>query len=236
MRRSALLLAVALVALGTTTPCVAATQGAPLFEEGCSSCHGLSGGGIPGRGPSLHGVGAAAVDFYLSTGRMPLDDPNAEPLRTEPVYTPAEIRALIAHVESLSPARGEPIPDVDLELGNLSDGLRAFTAYCAGCHQVLGRGGIVVDAFAPSLVDSTPTQVAEAIRVGPHLMPPFGEQMIDERTLDSIVRYVEWSKHPPDEGGWAIGHVGPVPEGLLAWLLGVAALVAVARFLGERAE
>jgi ubiquinol-cytochrome c reductase cytochrome c subunit len=233
MRGSALLLS--LLVLAVPQPALA-QDGKRLFQEGCSSCHGLAGAGIPGRGPSLRGAGAAAVDFYLSTGRMPIDESDEQPLRSEPAYTPAEVRALVAYVGSLSPEPGEPVPDVHPERGSLSDGSRAFTTYCAGCHQILGRGGVVTGAVAPPLTEATATQIAEAVRVGPHVMPPFGERVIDDRVLDSIVRYVQWAKHPADEGGWSIGHIGPVPEGLVAWLIGLGALVLVARFLGEREQ
>jgi ubiquinol-cytochrome c reductase cytochrome c subunit len=233
MRRSVLTLAI----LVLLAPAGAAAQdGKQLFQDGCSSCHALDGGGIPGVGPSLRDAGPAAVDFYLSTGRMPLDDPREQPLRKEPEYTPQQIGSIAAYVESLAPGRGEPIPDVHPERGSLSTGMKAFTSYCAGCHQILGRGGVVVGASAPPLTEATARQVAEAVRVGPHLMPPFGKETIDAATLDSIVRYVEWAKEPDDRGGWSIGHIGPVPEGLVAWLLAGAVLVLVARVLGERAE
>jgi ubiquinol-cytochrome c reductase cytochrome c subunit len=99
----------------------------------------------------------------------------------------------------------------------------------------MGGGGVVVGAVAPALRDATPTQIAEAVRVGPYVMPAFGERLIGAHALDSIVAYVERVvKHPPDEGGWALGHVGPIPEGMVAWLLGLASLLIVARLLGER--
>lgn len=235
MRRSALL--AAFVALAAPQACVAATHGLGerLFQEGCTSCHGLAGAGIEGRGPSLLRDGIApSLDFYLSTGRMPLDDPDEQPVRSDPAYSRIEIRALVAYVDSLHQDVGPPVPDVHPGRGSLSVGLKAFTSYCAGCHQVLGRGGVVIGAAAPPLADATATQIAEAVRVGPHVMPAFGERQIDDATLDSIVRYVQWAREPEDRGGWSIGHVGPVPEGLVAWLIGAAALVGVARFLGQR--
>jgi ubiquinol-cytochrome c reductase cytochrome c subunit len=67
-------------------------------------------------------------------------------------------------------------------------------------------------------------------------MPKFDEEAIDEHELDSIVRYVQYTKSPDDRGGWAIGHLGPIPEGLVAWLILVAVLLTVVRLLGERSE
>jgi ubiquinol-cytochrome c reductase cytochrome c subunit len=218
--------------LATTSgadPQVAA--GRALFQEGCASCHGLDARGIEGTAPSLYGAGAAAADFYLSTGRMPLDDPSDQPVRSQPRYPPAQIDALVAYIGSLG---GPSIPDVDPARGDLRQGLEAFTSHCAGCHQVVARGGIVTGAFAPSLTEATPTQVGEAVRVGPYLMPDFGPRQIDSQELDSIARYVQLSKDPVDDGGWAIGNLGPIPEGMVAWLLAIIALLLVARVIGER--
>jgi ubiquinol-cytochrome c reductase cytochrome c subunit len=209
-------------------------RGRRLFLEGCSSCHGFDADGVEGVGPSLMGVGAQAADFYLSTGRMPLKEKTGEePLRSEPAYPPDQLRALVAYVASLG---GPPVPSVDPEQGQLQAGLHAFTVYCAGCHQIVGEGGVVTGAIPPALQSSTPTQIAEAVRVGPYVMPAFDERTIDEQTLDSIIRYIQLTKDPVDRGGWGIGHIGPIPEGLVAWLIGLAALVAVARIIGERSE
>jgi ubiquinol-cytochrome c reductase cytochrome c subunit len=207
--------------------------GRELYEEGCASCHGLDARGVDGVGPSLHGAGAASADFYLSTGRMPLNDPGDEPVRAEPRYDDEQIDALVAYVGSLG---GPPIPDVAVEDGDVQRGLEAFTTHCAGCHQVVGRGGIVTGGFAPPLLEATPTEVAEAVRVGPFLMPDFPKRVIDDETLDSIAAYVEYAKDPVDEGGWGIGNIGPVPEGMVAWLLAIVALLLLSRLIGERTE
>jgi ubiquinol-cytochrome c reductase cytochrome c subunit len=114
--------------------------------------------------------------------------------------------------------------------------MQLFTENCAGCHQVVAQGGVVTGAVAPDLKDATPTQVAEAVRIGPYLMPRFSERQIDARGLDSIVRYVEYAKHPADRGGWAIGHLGPFPEGMVTWLIAAVALVAVALVIGKKLE
>jgi ubiquinol-cytochrome c reductase cytochrome c subunit len=226
-----------LLALVLALPATAAAEptGRQLFVDGCSSCHGFDARGVQDKGPDLHGAGAAAADFYLSTGRMPLDVATGEqPLRGEPAYPPAQIRALVHYVASLG---GPRIPRVHPERGGLSEGQRAFTTYCAGCHQIMGEGGVVTGAVPPPLEDATPTQLAEAVRVGPYLMPAFDAHEIDARTLDSIARYVEEVvKRPPDRGGWGIGHIGPIPEGMVAWLLAGGVLLLVARLIGERME
>jgi ubiquinol-cytochrome c reductase cytochrome c subunit len=209
-------------------------QGRALFLDGCSSCHGTDGRGLAGFGPSLHGVGAASADFYLRTGRMPLADPHDEPARARPQYGRAEIAAIVAYVASLGP--GPPIPAVDPRAGHVNAGMEAFTDNCAGCHQVGAAGGIVTGAIAPALnnADVTPTEIAEAVRVGPYVMPVFGQRQISDQQLDDIARYVISTQHPRDSGGWGIGHIGPIPEGMIAWLLAAATLVLVARLIGER--
>ena len=206
-------------------------RGRALYEDGCSSCHGLDARGIRGRAPSLRGVGERSADFYLSTGRMPLDRPGAQPVRGEPAYPPDEIRALVAFVGSFG---GPRIPAVDPGRGNLAEGREQFTESCAGCHQVLGEGGMVTRASVPDLKQAEPRVVAEAVRLGPYLMPPFNDRQLDRAELDSLARYVEWTKEPEDRGGWGIGHLGPIPEGMVAWLLGLAALVLTIRLIGER--
>ncbi|HVY97550.1 MAG TPA: c-type cytochrome [Solirubrobacterales bacterium] len=203
-----------------------------MFEEGCSSCHGFDGRGVEGQAPSLVGVGEAASDFYLRTGRMPLDQVGEQPLRKPPRYSDAQIRALNAYVGSLGP--GPAIPAVHPEQGSISDGMRLFTDSCAGCHGIGGKGGVAIGAYAPPLGEATPTQVGEAIRVGPYVMPRFSEAQLDSHDVDSIARYVQLTQNPDDAGGFGIGHIGPVPEGLVAWLAAVVALLLVARLIGER--
>jgi ubiquinol-cytochrome c reductase cytochrome c subunit len=212
-------------------------RGAELYTASCSDCHGADLRGIPGRGPGLRGVGSAAMDFYLSTGRMPLARPGIEPMRAKPVYGRRDIDALIAYVQQRGGGGGPAIPAVDPARGSLADGRRLYTDSCSGCHQIMGQGGIAPGLVAPPLHDATPRQIGEAIRVGPYLMPPFSERQLDAREVDSIARYVtEVTQHPPDRGGWGIGHIGPIPEGLVAFLLAGSALLLVARMIGERAE
>jgi ubiquinol-cytochrome c reductase cytochrome c subunit len=211
----------------------AAQSGKELFAENCLTCHGSAGEGTS-RGPRLRGVGAIAADFYLRTGYMPLPSPSDQPTRRRSPFSAQQIDALVAYVASLG--KGEPVPKPHPERGSIPVGLRLFTEHCAGCHQVVGEGGYVTGARVPPLKQATATQVAEAVRVGPYLMPRFPKTQISDRELDSIVAYVESAKHPDDRGGWAIGHIGPVPEGLVAWLLAGTALVAVCVVIGKRNE
>jgi ubiquinol-cytochrome c reductase cytochrome c subunit len=207
--------------------------GGRLFIEGCSSCHGLDARGVQGQGPDLHGAGAEAADFYLRTGRMPLDAPGDQPLQAPPRYSNDEIQALDAYVGSLG---GPGIPKVDPAQGSISEGMSAFELNCSGCHLITAQGGVVTGAFAPPLTDSTPTEVGEALRVGPYVMPNFDRHQISDHDVDSIARYVQLTQHPYDPGGLGIGHIGPVPEGLVAWALAAVSLLLVARVIGERGE
>jgi len=219
---------------GVQAPGGLVAQGRALYLDACSACHGEDLLGLAGRGPALRGAGAASVDFYVSTGRMPLARPGIQPRRADPVYGRRQIAALIAFITAVGPS-GPPIPEVRPELGSLSDGRRLFADACSGCHQIVAKGGIAPGLVAPPLDRATPRQVGEAIRVGPYLMPVFSREQLDERDVNSIARYVEEiGKTPPDRGGWGIGHIGPIPEGLAAWLLLGGALLIVARIIGER--
>jgi ubiquinol-cytochrome c reductase cytochrome c subunit len=233
MRLASFALGLAAVALALPVTAAPQSRGRALFLEGCASCHGVDARGLEDRGPSLRGAGAAAADFYLSTGRMPLAEPTDEPERSEPAYPRRDIDALVEYIASLG---GPEIPEVRPERGDLELGLRLFGENCAGCHQIVGKGGVVTGAAPPNLNEATPTQIAEAVRIGPYVMPRFDERHLDQHELDSLVRYVQLTKHPDDRGGWGIGHIGPVPEGLVAWLLAGTALVLVARLIGRRAE
>lgn len=206
-------------------------QGAELYQDDCASCHGAALRGTRGVAPSLIGVGAGPVDFYLSTGRMPLASPREQPQRNAPLYDARQIDALVDYVSAFG---GPPAPTADPSKGDLAVGLHQFTLNCAGCHQIVGRGGPTLGAVAPSLQAATPRQIAEAVRMGPYVMPRFDPRQIDQHQLDSLARYILWTRKPDNAGGWGIYNIGPIPEGIVAWFLAVAALVIVARLIGER--
>jgi ubiquinol-cytochrome c reductase cytochrome c subunit len=219
--------------------------GAQLFAGNCASCHGTDGQGVArpapqrgagqirGQGPPLRAVGAQAADFYLRTGYMPLGDPHEQPKRSRVLFTATERRALTAFVASLAP--GPPIPRPDPAAGNLAEGQQLFTQHCAGCHQVVTQGGVVTGARVPPLNEATPVEIAEAVRIGPYVMPSFSRADISDAEMNSLIRYVESvGKRPPDPGGWGIGHVGPIPEGMVTWMIAAVVLVGMCIVLGTR--
>jgi len=223
---------------------VKAKTGKGLYAAYCLSCHGVDGSGVTsdtqprgvldlrGLGPPLKGVGALAADFYLTTGYMPIEDPHDQPRHTKSPFDKREIAALVAYVASFGKGPGVPHPQP--ERGEISRGLSLFTEHCAGCHQVVAEGGYVTNAVAPPLHQTTPVQIAEAVRLGPYLMPKFPTSQISDAQLDSIIAYVQWAEHPADPGGWSIGRIGPVPEGLVTWLIAAAALVGCCLAIGRR--
>jgi ubiquinol-cytochrome c reductase cytochrome c subunit len=182
--------------------------------------------------PPLRGVGARAADFYLRTGYMPLQKIGLQPRRSTVIFDEQQLRSLIAYVASLG--GGPPIPQPHPERGDISLGQHLFTDNCAGCHQVMAEGGYVTGAVPPALENATAVQIAEAVRIGPNVMPTFSRKQISPHELDSIIRYVEYAKSPDDRGGWAIGHIGPLPEGLVTWFIAALALVFTCMMIGKR--
>jgi ubiquinol-cytochrome c reductase cytochrome c subunit len=180
----------------------------------------------------VRGAGALAADFYLRTGRMPLGAPKNEPVRTRPAYGESDIDDLVAYVGSF----GGPAVPMAPSGGDERRGKKLFTDNCAGCHSSLGRGGVLTGGIAPPLQQATGTEVAEAVRMGPYLMPRFSEKQLSRGDVAAIAAYVQSTRHPRDEGGWGIGHIGPVPEGMVAWFIGLLSLIGVCLLVGERAR
>ena len=208
-------------------------RGRELFQRGCASCHGADGQGVEDRGPDLSEAGAASADFYLSTGRMPMDEPSRQTRRKRPAYDAADRADLVAFVAQLGD--GPAIPDVDVHEGDLAEGQEIYTDQCAACHSSAGAGGAVgQNVFAPGVTSATELEIAEAVRVGPGAMPAFGERALDDEQLASVIRYVEFLRSPDDRGGAPLGRIGPVPEGLVAWLVGIGSLVLFMRWIGDR--
>jgi ubiquinol-cytochrome c reductase cytochrome c subunit len=207
--------------------------GRQLFLQGCATCHGLNGqGGV--RAPSLIGVGAAAVDFQVGTGRMPLQDHGPEAVVHPVTYSQKQIEQMAAYVASLGP--GPAIPtNLNYQSADTAFGGALFRTNCAQCHNFSGSGGaLTYGKFAPTLSDATPKQIYEAMITGPENMPVFGDQQITPDQKLAIINYIRTLKTQPDPGGASLGRVGPVSEGVVGWLVGIGVLVLFTLWIGSR--
>ena len=213
-------------------------KGRALFLVGCASCHGKNAEGIDtvkgGQyGPSLVGVGAAAVDFQVGTGRMPLAQPGDQALRKPPVYDQDEIDALSAFVASLGPGPAAPeksqydVSKVSNE--EMVQGGEFFRTNCTACHNFAGAGGALPRGrFAPKLTGVSAKHMYEAMLTGPQQMPVFSDEVLTPQDKLEIISYLKKNEATPAYGGFSLGSLGPVSEGLFAWLVGIGVLVGFA--------
>lgn len=216
------------------------TLGQALFLQNCASCHGVEANGVPANGtsgayPNLVGVGPATIDFWIESGRMPAANPRAvQALRRPPRLTHTQALAVAAWVNSLDPSY-PGIPTAHLKNANVSDGAALFALNCAACHTIEGDGDALAQStYAPSLRNVPAFQVVEAIRTGPGNMPRFTGNLSDFQVRD-IVKYVTTEiQHPQNPGGFGLGGLGPVAEGFVGLLIGVAVLALVGFWVGER--
>ena len=206
--------------------------GRALFAVSCSSCHGLNGEGITTKkgnqyGPSLVGVGAAAVDFQVLTGRMPLAQAGAQAPRKTPVFNEEQAKQLGAFVASLGPGPAVPEPaDYDYKNGDVAKGGQFFRTNCTACHNFAGSGGALPKGkYAPSLIGVDPKHMYEAMLTGPQQMPVFSNGVLTPESKRDIIAYLKMQEDAPSPGGFALGSVGPVAEGMFAWLVGIGSLV-----------
>ncbi|HEU5152646.1 MAG TPA: c-type cytochrome [Iamia sp.] len=213
-------------------------EGRVLYETSCISCHGRDGEGqrAPNgalRGPSLEDAGPAGAYYQLTTGRMPIGNPDDLPQRKEPAYSPAEIEALLAYIDTIT--EGPEVPEVDAATGDVARGGSLFRENCQSCHSATGAGGALsYGQAAPPLGPADAAQIAAAVRSGPDPMPRFGPELIGDEDLDDLVAYVEYLDQPDDRGGLALGRLGPIPEGFMIWVGGLGFLLVAAFWMGHR--
>jgi ubiquinol-cytochrome c reductase cytochrome c subunit len=212
--------------------------GEVLFEANCASCHGVDGSGTS-RAPNLVGLGPATADFWVSTGRMPLGNPDTQPIQKADRFSDKKTLEIAAFVGSLGKtAKGFPsgIPVVNLKNADLSAGNSLFVLNCAACHTITGSGDALADGnSAPSLHKATPVQAVEALRIGPANMPHFGPDQLSNQQVADIVAYVTGPiQHPDNAGGLGLGGIGPVAEGFIGLFIGVGGLMLVAFWIGDR--
>jgi len=208
------------------------TEGRNLFAVSCATCHGMDAQGTD-VAPSLIGAGAAAVDFQMSTGRMPLKENDAEAPRKPVVFSQQEIDAIAAYVASLG---GGPAMPTDQQVSGAGAdtalGQSLFNANCSQCHNYAGAGGALTDGkYAPPLTQATDREIYEAMLTGPEAMPVFNDNTLTPSAKRDIIAYITQSRAEANPGGFSLGRIGPTTEGLVAWLGGIGALVLAAMWI-----
>jgi ubiquinol-cytochrome c reductase cytochrome c subunit len=215
----------------TSAQSLAIQEGQKLYAVGCATCHGTSGEGSS-TGPSLVGVGAAAVDFQVGTGRMPAQQQGPQIPQKRGIYNQAQIDQLAAYVASLGPGPAQPSKSqYSASGGNIANGGQLFRTNCAQCHNASGKGGALSEGkYAPTLDGVEPKYIYEAMLTGPQNMPSFPDSTMPQQQKKDIVAYLGAvdSGKSASPGGLELGGLGPVSEGLFGWIFGLGALIAVA--------
>jgi ubiquinol-cytochrome c reductase cytochrome c subunit len=227
----------------STQPGEQIEEGQKLFAIGCSSCHGLGGEGAIREdgtvlGPSLIGAGAAAVDFQVGTGRMPMTGQGSQAPRKEVAYTPEQVEALAAFVASLAPGPEIPAEEqYDPTEGDIARGGSLFRTNCASCHNTSGQGGaLTYGKYAPELTGVEPKHLYEAMQTGPQNMPVFSDEVLTPEDKRDVIAFVRDVQEQPNPGGFGIGRIGPVAEGLWAFFVGIGGLIGAAVWIGTKAS
>ena len=223
-------------------PAQSVEEGKQLFLANCASCHGqnaegrATGHGDKIAGPALAGVGAAAVDFQVGTGRMPLSGPMVQAPGGEPKFSQAQIDSLGAYIESLAPGPEVPSDEaVDPTKGDPARGGALFRVNCAMCHNSAGAGGALTRGkYAPAIGDVTSRHIYEAMVSGPQSMPVFNDANLTPESKRDIIAFLHTIDEQENPGGMALGSLGPVSEGLFAWVFGLGILVGAAVWLGSK--
>jgi ubiquinol-cytochrome c reductase cytochrome c subunit len=216
--------------------------GKQLFDTSCVTCHGANLQGVPDRGPSLIGVGEAAVYFQVSTGRMPAMRGEAQAPRKDPIFDESQTDALGAYVQANGGGPTVPRDDNgqvahDSLLGSdVARGGDLFRLNCSSCHNFTGKGGALSSGkYAPDLAPAEPAQIYTAMLTGPQNMPKFSDRQLSSEEKRDIVAYVRMATQAPDPGGYGLGGFGPSSEGMAMWIIGIVAVVAAALWIGARA-
>lgn len=204
----------------------AALAGKALYENTCITCHGVAAQGVPDRGPSLIGVGSAAVEFQVTTGRMPLNQQQGEADRKPPQFTDDQARDIGAYIEALGGGPQLPPGDDLHSKGDVAAGGELFRVNCSSCHAFgMGGGALSSGKWAPNLTNATDRQIYAAMLTGPENMPVFADNQLTPQQKQDIIAYIKYQSHDQDPGGFGIGRLGPVAEGLVIFLVGIVALI-----------
>ncbi|MBC2588002.1 cytochrome bc1 complex diheme cytochrome c subunit [Rhodococcus aetherivorans] len=216
-------------------------EGKQLYETSCVTCHGANLQGVQDRGPSLIGVGEAAVYFQVSTGRMPMMRNEAQAVRKTPKFDAAQTDALGAYIQAngggptlIRDENGE-IAQSSLRGDDVARGSELFRQNCASCHNFTGRGGALSSGkFAPTLDPANEQQIYTAMLTGPQNMPKFSDRQLTLEEKEDIIAYVKASGETNSPGGYGLGGFGPASEGPAMWVVGIVAVVGAALWIGAR--
>jgi ubiquinol-cytochrome c reductase cytochrome c subunit len=210
-------------------------KGRQLFETGCITCHGQNLQGVLNKGPSLVGVGEAAAYFQVSTGRMPVAAQGAQIERKKPRYDEAATLQIAAYVQSVGGGPQLPTGNLRGDDSNLAEGGELFRLNCASCHNFAGRGGALsAGKYAPPLTESSDLDMWTAMLSGPQNMPVFSDNQLTTEQKQAVTNYVQTLKAERDPGGSSIGRLGPVPEGLVIWIVGIGAIMLMILWIGAK--
>jgi ubiquinol-cytochrome c reductase cytochrome c subunit len=211
-------------------------EGEKLFAANCATCHGMSLEGTD-DGPALIGVGAASVNFQVGTGRMPMAMQGPQAMQKPTQFTDEQTAALVAFVASISP--GPAVPDESLLQadGDAANGGELFRINCAMCHNVAGAGGALTEGkYAPELTGVLATHIYEAMLTGPQNMPVFNDDNLTPEDKRDIITYLKYIENNPSPGGYELGALGPVAEGLFAWIFGLGAIIGLMVWLTAKSN
>lgn len=211
-------------------------QGEKLFNSNCATCHGMGANG-GSAGPSLVGVGAAAVDFQVGTGRMPLQMQGPQAPTKPRQFNDEQTRQLAAYVASLGPGPSIPSTEYTTPDGNAAKGGELFRVNCAMCHNAVGAGGALTQGkYAPSLKTVAPEHIYEAMVTGPQNMPVFNDANISPDEKKDIITFLKTVSADGSPGGNELGSLGPVSEGLFVWIAGLGVIIGFTIWLTSRSS
>ncbi|MCU1509793.1 MAG: c-type cytochrome [Glaciihabitans sp.] len=211
-------------------------EGAKLYAANCATCHGLNLEGS-GTGPSLLGVGAAATQFQVGTGRMPLAASGPQAPQKPAQFTDAQVNALAAFVASKAPGPAAPTAAQLTASNDPAKGAELFRINCAMCHNVAGAGGALTEGkYAPSLSGVSAKYVWDAMVSGPQNMPVFNDNNISPEDKANIITYLKYLDKTPSVGGYDLGNLGPVSEGLFIWIFGLGTVVGITIWLTAKSN
>ena len=225
-------------------------EGKEIYDVACITCHGANLQGVADRGPSLIGTGEGAVYFQVNSGRMPMMSNDAQAERKRPRYTENQALALAAYVaangggpEIVYNDKGEVDKeelrgknyDGQIQAEDVARGGELFRLNCASCHNFTGRGGSLSSGkYAPHLDPANEQEIYQAMLTGPQNMPKFSDRQLSADEKKDIIAFIKSTKETPSPGGWSLGGLGPVSEGMAMWMIGISLVAAVAMWIGSR--